>query len=323
MAKNQPSTASIKDIATAAGVSTATVSRVFNRSDQVRPALVGAVLKAASDAGYHPRQATRKDTIVLLVEDLDALVAHTGSYDAMIIASLITAAARRNLRTEVLPPAEIPLIRTKFIAGVISTLHEPESIAKLAEIGGTSIAAINTDVANAQCFCSDEKQGIELAIDHLVAHGHQRIELFTDSSHTWSRDQRVMHLRAALEERGLEFSPDSVHIAVDPSEVLYKLIRALKRGATAFIAPGEGLGVCLAHYLVALEKSVPKDLSVVGYEFPGVSEHLYPPQTTLVQDFAQLAESAIRTILEEPAEHSLSLVPYKLIERESVGPAAG
>ena len=97
------------------------------------------------------------------------------------------------------------------------------------------------------------------------------------------------------------------------------------RGVTALIAAGESNGLAFAQQLNSLHIRVPEEISILSMEFPGISERLLPPHTTLSQDFRGLAREAV-TLLDLLVEHKPVAgdirVPYLLIERGSVKPLA-
>lgn len=326
MGKNKSNSSStIHKIAEESGVSIATVSRVFNGSDLVRPELAKVVLGVAERHNYTPKQSQRRDTMALVLED--GTIKTFSSYVSALLKELVHSCAERRLRLDIVPSEEIGLIRGKYIMGVVALLWEKKSLQKLESVKNAPVVAVNAAFDGAK-VCTDEKQGLELALAYLEERGHRSIGLITrDFDSYGDRVRRENFEQLTDSKSGLH----GVSITYDGTEtsLLSAVAKAVRRSAvgkesasdalTALIATSEDTGIILMHCLELLGLRVPEDISVISHEALNQSEFLIPPHTTLVQDYAGLANAALAALEGSPASDPRRvLVPYHLIERESV-----
>jgi DNA-binding LacI/PurR family transcriptional regulator len=91
-------------------------------------------------------------------------------------------------------------------------------------------------------------------------------------------------------------------------------------------ASNDQMALGVLHALHEAGRSVPGDVSVVGYDDIPEAAHLLPPLTTVRTDFAEIGTRSLRLLLNridgsaEPAQPE-SLVPVDLVVRRSSGPA--
>lgn len=299
--------ASIQEVAAVAGLSTATVSRVFNKSGNVDEGTRARVLSAAQTLGYSPRSTARRDAVGILIEDLAAL--RSGGYTGFILASLIEELSRRGLRVEIIRAVDLPLVHPCFYSGFVSALYRSESLQELALLKGARLAAVNEAPDDVPLVRSNEAQGMELAVARLAERGHRRIELFLPAGATRAGHERASGFRAALKRRGLPTDG----VVFDSFEE----IRVVRGGATAFVAAGEEAGLALHRAIRQAGLRVPDEVSLVAMEHSGVSDKLDPPHTTLVQNFKELARRAVALAV-GAAPDNPEPVPYGFIERSTI-----
>lgn len=315
----------ISMIAEDVGVSQATVSRVFNGSDLVRPELAKQVLGSAARHNFTPKQSLRRDTLALVVED--TADSTFSSYTSAMLKELVQCCAEQRYRLDIVPSEEIQMIRGKYIKGVIGLLWNQESIKKLGQVKNAPVVAINA-LPGYSSVCTDEVQGLSLAVEYLKAKGHRKLGLITRSFDSFGDASRreafeaIMKTDNELEGTSIEFdgSEDSLLSSIA------KAFKKLKSGSpsdnsTVLIATSEDTGIMLMHCLDLLGLSVPRDVSIISHEALNQSKFLIPAHTTLIQDYRGLAVEAIRCLnaVKEDSGAVMHLkVPYVLIERESV-----
>lgn len=310
---------SIQKIAEIAGVSTATVSRVFNKHSNVSTELAEKITSIALAEGYHPRQATRKDTIIILMESFEDNQCY--NYGVFLLTKLIRASFDRNLRWEVLLEEDISLIRGKYVAGIISTLYKPESLKKLQQITNAKTVTINTKIPGLPSVCTNEQEAMRKAIEHLVSKGHTKVGILLDDEDNWCNANRIAGYKKALEENNLTVEEGLIENIPLNAPSLRSTAKLLKQNPTAIIACGEHIGVQVASNLDLLGKQTPQDISIISHECIGFSEFLVPPQTTLAQNFEKISNLALEMIMSpnySSSSESQELVSCSLISRESV-----
>ena len=105
-----------------------------------------------------------------------------------------------------------------------------------------------------------------------------------------------------------------------PDGMISAVRSAVNDGCTAFICVNSQHTLLLNAALHALRISVPDDVSVIDWEFDGVSAYLDPPRTALAVNFAGLARSALdmlTTMVEKHTTPPDALVSSILIRRKS------
>jgi DNA-binding LacI/PurR family transcriptional regulator len=97
------------------------------------------------------------------------------------------------------------------------------------------------------------------------------------------------------------------------------------REFTAVFASNDQMALGIMHSASDLGLSVPRDLSVVGFDDIPEAKHFFPPLTTVRQNFPELGTSAIDVLLAEieatPAPLSVQFTTPELIVRKSTAPA--
>ena len=310
---------SIDELAAACGVSTATVSRVFNRRPNVRDETRRLVLETARKMGYRPKVTAMRECAALVVEGYEEIGIH--GYNALMMAALARGLFERGYRLEIVPAPEAPALREKFVAGVIGMVYRPDSVRALARAGLRAAVAMNERPRGVAAVVSDDAQGMDLAVGHLVEHGHRRIAYVGKPDDSYNSRQRSAGFAAAVKARGRAASTCPVDQAHGP--LIERLSRIMRSKPTALVAIGEESGPAVGRALSVLGLAVPGDVSLVSFEQPSVSEYLAPPHTTIAQDFDALAARAIELMQDAaraPTRRSAPLVkvPYALLERESV-----
>ena len=291
----------------------ASVSRVFNQRPNVREKVKNKVLAAADALGYTPKQSAVKDCYAILVSSYD-VISH-GGYGGMLLAAVMKEISQRDGRIEIITTESLPLLKAKFFIGVISTLFNTDSLLELKDYD-RPVVTINTKNKDYSSVCSNEYQGLSLAIDYLISMGHSKIALQSGGGDSYTNLQRLEAFRQLISEKKLPVDDDFIknrHANTSDWELTAGL---LKKKPTAIIATGEEQGPILSYNLSLFDKQVPDEISVISFEHSGISNVMIPPQTTLVQNFEELSTRALDMLETEKKEHIQ--VDYKLIKRDSV-----
>ncbi len=92
---------------------------------------------------------------------------------------------------------------------------------------------------------------------------------------------------------------------------------------TAVFAANDQMALGLLRALHERGRRVPDDISVIGFDDIPESASFLPPLTTIHQDFAQVGRLCVEGVLDkmrqDGAEHGTTLVPTRLVRRESTG----
>jgi LacI family transcriptional regulator len=302
--------ATIKDVARLAGVSVATVSRVFNDSAVVSPSRKAQVQRAAERLDYSPNVAARSlitnrtHTIGVLLPDLfgeffsevirgiDQTVREAGLHLLLssshadteeLIAALRAMRGRIDGLIVMAPDIGAPKALERARAEIPLVLIDPGLGAQACD----SISISNHDGAYA-------------LVKHLLGLGHRRVATITGPPRNIDAEQRLAGYRRALREHGGERDPD-LEIAGDfgePSgyEAAGHLL-ALKRPATAVFAANDYMAVGVLGALNDAGVRVPQDMAVGGFDDIAMARYLNPPLTTVRVDAYNLGRRAAERLV--------------------------
>lgn len=308
--------ATITDVAKAAGVSVASVSRVFNQRPNVRPEVAERVLGEACRLGYRPRQSARRDCVAMVVGSLNL-----GTYGSMIASAVSQAAQARGWRIELVTPDGLQRLQGGLVSGVLSAVPGAvegiREMAHLRELADLPVVTLNHQLGDLPCVRSADRQAVHDAVAYLAARQHRRIALITVDTDSCANVQRRTGYADGLRRAGLPVDAALVARCRYPDGAVETCARLLRAGPDAIIATGEESGPQIAHALDLLDVRVGRDLSFITHEFPNVSPWQLPPHSTIAQDFAGLAQRALARLAGDTSDDDI-VVPCAFIERDTV-----
>ncbi|MGF1596551.1 MAG: substrate-binding domain-containing protein [Acidimicrobiales bacterium] len=181
--------------------------------------------------------------------------------------------------------------------------------------------------ANANSVIAANATGARQAVDHLVALGHRRVAHIAGPLDSDAGRERLAGFNRAVAEHGLDADPDLVRAAdSEPRlahEVTTQLLDGPDRPTAIFVGNDEmALAVIKAAHRRGL--SVPRDLSVVGFDNVGEAERASPGLTTVGQPLVEMGRRAVgllRECIEDPARPVAHIeLPTTLVVRGSTAP---
>ena len=336
-------TVTIRDVARRAGVSIATVSYVLNRSASVSEATRARVLEAVAELGYRPSAIARglraQESRVIGYSWLRVSADRWHPILDRFLYSMTEAAEAQGYQILTFTRAHgdkpwLPyqeLLLTGRVDGFVlsETNRDDARIGYLLERGFPFVAFGRANEEwDFPYIDVDGEAGLRLAVDHLVALGHQRIGLIA-----WPELSLVGHYR----HRGYVMALESAGIALDPAwivrtehteaagrQAMHTLLDLPPRHRpTAVIAVSDlmAIGAINATYEAGLRPG--RDVAVVGFDDIPTAQYLRPSLTTLRQPIDEVGERVINMLLqlvrgEELAQRRVLLAPT-LIVRESCG----
>ncbi|MDQ0895165.1 LacI family DNA-binding transcriptional regulator [Agromyces ramosus] len=327
----------IADVAARAGVSQASVSRVLNRKQSVDPAIVRAVQDAIDVLGYTPSVAARSlvhgrnDTIAMVVPDLENPLFQG------ILKGLSLAAASDHYRVLVADTAEVVddeeataiEARHRCDALVLCAPRMPEERLRRLVARVAPVVVVNRPLPGAEVpiVGVDYARGIRDLVDHLRGLGHERIAYVSGPAASASNAERLRGVEEA------SAADPSVRIDViaggsrldDGYMVAEAVTNARAAGVTAVIAFNDLVALGLMTRLTELGVSVPRDLSVAGFDDVPMARFSTPRLTSMSVPRGEIGAQAwarLRTLIAGgPIEHSVLYRP-RLEIRDSTGPVA-
>ena len=304
----------LTDLAAELGCSVAAVSYALNDRPGVSEKLRERVRELVRERNYEPL----RPRIAVLMTDAGLSL---GFYMFSLLNSLRGEAKRRGHQLLIVSRNDLSLLEDRMVSGALSLdfMHEIGRLfPKLKNMPLVCLNDLPNTLENVSTVHSDDEEGIRRALDYLVDRGHRRIGLFCAAS--LSGDDRLKPF-LAYRRLGTE-----VELHVEPLEFHHKSTVAcrmeamLEHKVTAILVSGERYGMEAYGALARLGKRIPEDVSVIGWENPGFSEHQIPPMTSLEQDFRGIASAAF-DMLEKKIRGEQTgnvFIPYKFHIRGSV-----
>ncbi len=317
-------TIKIQDIARKAGVSTATVSRVFSNHPNIREEVRREVLRIAQECGYRPRLSTRQRNVVI-ISPLKG-VYPIRSYVEMVSSELAGVLAGEGYRIEILPQDNLEQLGRIQFCGAVSIGYDGPGLENWGERFGVPLILIDRDLppgAGEEVYSvrSDEFQAMALGIGHLAENGCRRVgTVIYGEAGTGNTELRREGVFRALARFGLPAERSLLRFAQAEGYV-EEVGKLLQGGIDGLFAPGGNAGVIAAYALNLYGRKIPSDIALVASERTIFSRYATPPQTTITQNYAELARVTAELLaarLEGRSCPQSTVVPYRLIERDSV-----
>ena len=324
--------ATIHDVATRAGVSIKTVSRVLNGEPHVRPALRERVRAAAEALHYRPNQAARS-----LGGRRSFLIAYL--YDnpnPAYIAGIQAGALRRCIELDYHLVVELVdghaggvatmverLVTTLAPDGVVLTppLSDNEDVlALLARTGTRTVKIASPDHGQGLHVFMDERAAARMITEHMIGLGHRAIGIIKGHPKHHAAAARYDGYADALRAAGMAVREDHVvqgYFDVQSGIDGAGAILAAADPPTAIFATNDemALGTIIAARSRNIE--LPRSLSIAGFDDTPMSRMIWPSLTTIRQPLEDMGWSAVDMLIGAVAANGTREVPFELKVRES------
>ncbi|MGX7926524.1 LacI family DNA-binding transcriptional regulator [Tsuneonella sp. HG094] len=324
------------DVAEAAGVSQSTVSRALAGSPAITTETRARVEAAAAALGYHVDaraarlRSGRTGTLAIVVVGRAGFdPTRVSGFHYALLGSTCAAVAECGYQSLVSFQSEPGEFSWNYVAqGQADGLIVMGTSVNRAAWGDLLAAAPEGPVAvwgapfdDDRWVRASNREGAVLAVERLVAAGHQRIAFFgsVDPEHPQFAERYAAY-REVLERHGLPVTgphevPGDDRVAAGRT-ALASLLEAGERPDAVFAA-NDAIALGVLEGLGTAGIRVPEDFGVVGFDGLAAGVHSHPPLTTIEPDFAEAGRALVARIFaldEEP----LRRVSVNLIERGSV-----
>jgi LacI family transcriptional regulator len=335
----EPAPPTLADVATRAGVSSATASRVLNRTAPVSEAVRSRVEAAAAALGYRPRALanalTSQGTLALLISSI------LNPYYPEVVRGIEDEAESDGLalilvNTNDDPQRERRALRMLYerpVDGVIvcGTRFTAQELIDLRERMQMPVVVTNRLVEHPAipCIMTDTRHGAYRATQYLINLGHRRIGYLAGHNSIEGSSTRLQGIEQALAEAGLSLSPAWQPAGLRNLEGGFQTMSALLalpagQRPTAVIAFNDLMAVGALQAARAAGVHVPQQLSIVGFDDVILAAHCNPPLTTVDLPKYGLGKLAVQTLRQlrqgNAPPSSYSLLEGRLIVRESTAP---
>ncbi|WP_129691375.1 LacI family DNA-binding transcriptional regulator [Gottfriedia acidiceleris] len=331
----------IYDIARVANVSKSTVSRVLNNKDNISEESRIRVMKAIEELNYQPNKLARAltssgfDAILVMSRSTKTTAGNT--FFSEIIHSISTRSEVENfdviIQTSKNSKDElnkcIEKIRGKMIKGILM-LSSPanEDFFKELDKYKIPVVVIGRVEGNYQHIYSVDTDNFNDSyqlVQHLINQGHTDIACLHSSLDYHVSIDRLEGYKKCLIDNGIPLRPDRIIDSGYTMERAYEVSESLLKSKdlpTAIFAIDDLKVIGLYNTTAKLGISIPKDVSVIGYNNGIFSPLFSPPLTGIEIPVMKLGEIAtdllFKRIKNIPKKSEHIIVPTKLVERKSV-----
>lgn len=334
----------LSDIARAARVSTATVSRFVGARGGITPDTRDRIIAAAERLGFDLERGRKSRIIVFLLSNRSVLhpfhsavlmgaQAYCGEHDYAMLFLPFHYSTTAGTDDVTLPDI---LLQRKIVAGVIVAGTNSRTLLRLltqkeipwVALGNNLIQHESADLSGEGAIYFDDISGAHEVTQYLLSLGHREIAFIGNLSLPWFVRRYEGYARA-MHEAGLKtrLNDRTFREGEDMGYLTTKLILQLPDVPTAIFAGDDT--ACRGVYQAARDRGlrIPEDLSVVGFNDTPEASALNPPLTS-VHVFTdelgkQMAETLLERIANPHAQPVTAQLPTRLIRRESCAPPSG
>jgi len=332
--------ATIRDVATRAGVSHQTVSRVINLNPSVADHTRERVLAAIRELGYVPSPmargliSNRTHSLGVVADDI------SDGFFARMVAGAEAEARRRGyyLMIGSVEPDDdergyLRLMVERRVEGLIlarpSVPLAPDDLLPAREAGVPLVGVGASVLPGFPVVDVDNHQGGYDATRHLLERGHDRIATIVGPREWPSAAARLEGYRRALREAGIAEDATLIEYVSDwgLGSGQAAAARLLERNVsfTAIFAQSDLIALGAIRQLRDARLRVPDDVSIVGYDDLPVADFVEPGLTTVHQPMQEVGALAASLLLDQlmgvaTLEPGARLLPAVLVERHTVGP---
>lgn len=321
----------ILDVASHAGVSKATVSRVINNNPKVNDQIKQRVLQSVKELGYRPNAVARNlanstsNVIGLILPDI------TNPYFPIIARGIEDAAHRVGFSLFICNTDNSPSIEREYIekmmdqqvGGIIliSSILDEKKVSELSELNIPFVLCDRfiKDTPFDTVSIDNYKASYE-AVLHFIQKGHRHICHISGPSHVQSAEMRREAYVDAMKNYQLE---PCVRIGNFSYESGYELMKSIleERSPTAVFAANDLIALGAMYAIQEQGLSIPNDISVIGCDDILFAQMSNPKLSTIFVPAYEIGVSAVNMLVERiKGVRSTSknlILDHQFIQRES------
>jgi DNA-binding LacI/PurR family transcriptional regulator len=343
MMEDETLTPTLRDIADAAGVSVASVSKVLNNRGGVSEESRRRILGFAEQLDYQGNRSARSlqragvDGAVLVIP---AEYYSNSQFYEDLVRGILEEAAANSLKvgvrlvshTDGRAVAELDEALGAHPGAVVAVGLDDAIVTE--RIIGYKVPAVLVNgmdrTMRLDCVLPDNWCAGWLATRRLLAAGHKRI-MHVAKRHRLSMQHRFDGFRIALEEDGISFDPRAhiidlfemgLSIPNTQSAIRNALQEGRLNGVTALFCGTDVIALSVMQGLQSERLRVPEDVSIIGIDDVAIATHSRPPLTTIRIDRVELGRLGIQLLMRRIADPNAGVsrvnLGVKLIERATV-----
>jgi LacI family transcriptional regulator len=332
--------ATIRQVAELAGVSIATVSRVFAGADQVSDELNERVQVAARSLNYKANRVAQNlrlkttNTVALVISDIE-----NPFFTSVVrgVESVLRSEGYSLFLTNSDEDEEIELelllnLRAEGVAGIIlaATCEDSKRYEQFVQ-AGMRIVAIDRVPKNLKIdrVTVNNIDGIQQAVKHLVEQGHTKIGFIAGLARISTSYERQAGFELGMQAHGLQIHPEWMKNGIFRREYGYQAMMSileLDDRPTAVITANNLMTQGALQAIYKSKLSIPADMAIVGFDYMPWADFINPPLSVVAQPTRDLGIIAAQLLLDRIKDHGRSyqhvILDTQLIIRESSGPHA-
>ena len=324
---------SIQDIAKESGVSVATVSRIINSSNRVRPETERKVREIMKKYNYHPNSSARNlrkmetNVVFILMSTI------VNPFLAKVVKGIEDASFELGYHTMICNTYDnterdtryLDLVKKRFADGVIiigSNLKPQELRKTVGNIPIVQCSEYVVDVGIPRVSIDNKKAAYE-ATEHLIKKGKRKIVHITVENNYISTKLRLEGYKKALADNGIPFDPELIVTGNygfrNANSVMDEFFDSGK-SCDAVFAISDRMAAGAIRSAKCHGLKVPDDIAVVGFDDVSISRTFSPEITTISQNEHEMGVASMNMLARLMAGKETCeaiTLQHKLIERES------
>ncbi|HHX59236.1 MAG TPA: LacI family transcriptional regulator [Epulopiscium sp.] len=330
----------IYDIAKEGNVSAATVSKSLNDHSDISEKTKIRIRQLAVEMGYlpnsHARSLSTKRSYnigILLVDEANSGLTH--AFFAAILESIRSELEKLGYDITFISSgfagqkdaSFLEHCRYRGVDGVILACIDFNA-PQVQELLSSDIptVSIDKDTKGKSSIISKNYEGMKQAVNYLIENGHKDIAfIHGQKGSTGVTKKRIQAFYDAMEEANIDVQEKWVvegeYYTWKPTYESVKQLLTMENGPTAIILPDDYAALAAYRAVSKLNKTIPEDISIMGFDGIEISQVMTPRLSTIKQDTVTIGKRAaqkIVSLIEDNGKEEIIYVPSKLLEGKSV-----
>ena len=328
----------IKEIATIAGVSIATVSRVINNKEGVKPSVRDKVQKIIIDTDYQPNLVARS-LVKQKSNVIGIMIPKFHGYYAQRVESIIEICNKNGYSVMMGSgigkySGEVEMLKMLFekqVEGIIyfAAKFTPEKIEELNKINKKIPIVLvdqKNDILNFPYVIPDNYSGAKQAMQHLIDNGHKNIAFIDSPNYDLEAKKRYQAYVDSLKENNLklknEYFSSGFYSINSGYSAMENILNNSKDIPTAVFSANDYMAIGAINKINEIGLNVPDDISVVGYDDIEISKYFIPALTTIKEDQVLIGKTSAKLLIDLIKQnHNIKkeiTIKQELVIRDSV-----
>lgn len=304
----------IKDVATKAGVSISTVSKVFNNSNEISADTSEKILHVARELGYSPNQIARSlrtentKVIGLIVPDSSNL------YYAELLKGVQDIASREGYAVivgntneqESLEQNQIEAFRSLQVAGILAAPVNEENYEKL-KVPVVFVSRCSSVYRERYSYTiTNDFKGACLATEYLTRQGKKNIFFLSGPRQISIATERKEGYCLTLKENGISYNPAYIYwdnLTMEDGYRRFWQIHKMYPEKKGFFCSSDNVAIGVLAGAREAKLEIPEEVGIVGYDNIEILQFLDYPLTTISQAKYEIGAQGGKILLERISQN--------------------